>query len=51
MMNPIYTKIIDEMVQQQDQETLEEKIENTRSRHMRMAGIINDYLFCEYGYE
>lgn len=50
-MNQMYKEIINEMIQQQNHETIEEKIENTRSRNMRMAGIINDYLFHEYGYE
>ena len=47
MTNPTYKNIIDDMVQQQNQEKIEEKIENTRNRNMRMAGIINDYLLHE----
>ena len=51
MTNPTYKNIIDDMVQQQNQEKKEEKIENTRNRNMRMAGIINDYLLHECGCE
>ncbi|WP_125764303.1 hypothetical protein [Companilactobacillus hulinensis] len=43
-----YQAIIGEMIEQKQNETLEEKRDNTRHRNIRMAGIINDYLHKKF---
>lgn len=39
-----YLKIIDEMIAEQETESMDDKILNTGKRNLRMAAIINDYL-------
>ncbi|EOH90908.1 hypothetical protein [Enterococcus pallens] len=39
-----YQQIIDDMYRQQETESNEEKLANTRLRNLRMAAIISDYL-------
>lgn len=39
-----YQRIINEMIEQKETESLDDKRDNVRQRNIRMAGIINDYL-------
>lgn len=43
-MKKIYEEIINDMYTQQETETNDVKLDNTRKRNIRMAGIISDYL-------
>lgn len=44
-----YQTIIENLITQQNTESLAEKRDNTRKRNLRMAGIINDALTCLTG--